>query len=560
MLFALLGIVILINFIGSFYFKRFDLTSEKRFTIAESSKALLKKINQEMLFKVYFEGEFNPGFTRLRNEAKEMLDQFRVFSGGNLQYEFIDPDDKGLTIEERNNIQNQLYTKGILPRDVTERTSGKVSTVRIWPGAIVTYGEKKSAVWQIFNEQIGVNTEEGINNSVKELEYSLSNTIRKLLREKDPEVTFIEGHNELDTIHKYEFMRALSEYYYVNRTIIKPGTELSALKGSDAIIIAKPDSAFNNKEKFAIDQFIMEGGKVLWLIDPVETNLDTLMYKGFTLGLNRPLNIEDMLFKYGVRLNPVLVQDMSCTKVPINMGFKRGHPVWEMYSWVYSVLIQPDNEHVIVRNLDPIKFDYLSTIDTVTAKGIKKTVLLKSSRSSKTQPTPAKIFMGLARLPIKESQFLEHYLPVAVLLEGSFSSFVEHRRLPSVLQNNPNFKFLDKSKPTKMIVVADGDVASNDYLQKTGEIIPLGRDKYSNPAAPITYANKTFLINCVNYLLDDEGMLQLRSREVKLRLLDKKKISLQRTKWQTINVLAPVLLLIAFGSIQFFYRKRKYSV
>jgi ABC-2 type transport system permease protein len=553
-LFALTGIILLVNFIGSFYFKRFDLTSEKRYTLSESSKTLLKKVNQEILFKVYFEGDFNPGFTRLRNESREMLDQFRAYSNGNLQYEFINPDEKGLTAEEKNNIQSQLYNKGLLPRDVVERTSDKMSTTRIWPGAIVT-NDKKWAVWQILNEQTGQNAEEAINNSVKELEYSLSNTIRKLIRPRDPEVTFIEGHNELDTIHKSEFVRALSEYYIVNRTFIRPGTELSALKGSDAIIIAKPDSAFSDKEKFAIDQFIMGGGKVLWLIDPVCINMDTLERKGFTIGLNRPLNIEDMLFKYGVRLNPVVVQDMQCTTVPINMGFKKGKPVWEKFSWVYSVLVQPDNEHVIVKNLDPIKFDYLSTLDTITAKGIKKTILLKTSRSTKIQPTPAKIFLGTARLPIKESQFREHYLPVACLLEGSFSSFVEHRRLPSVLQNNPNFKFIEKSKPTKMIVVADGDVASNDYLRNSNEIIPLGRDKYGK----LTYANKTFLVNCVNYLLDDEGMLQLRSREVKLRLLDKKKIKQQRTKWQINNVIIPILLLAAFGCIQFWYRKRKYS-
>jgi len=554
MLFALIVIVLLINFLGSFYFKRFDLTAEKRYTISESTKNLLKNIDEEILFKVYFEGNFNPGFTRLKNETREILDEFRAYSDNNIQYEFIDPADAGLTNEEKDNIQKQLYEKGIIPEDVMESNSQKTSTTRIWPGAVVSYKGRETA-WQIFTRQVGIRPEEAINNSVQELEYSLSNTIRKLQRTKKPEVTFIEGHNELDTVHKYDLMRALSEYYNVNRTSING--KLSALDKSDAIIIAKPDSAFstNNRDKFIIDQFIMNGGKVLWLLDPVIIDMDTLRLKGFSLGLNRPLNIEDMLFKYGVRLNPVLVQDMQCAQMPINIGFKKGQPNYKMFPWVYSALVLPDGDHPIVKNLDLIKFDYVSTLDTITAKGIKKTILLKTSRTTKLQQVPARISVGAAVIPIKESQFRNGAQPIACLLEGSFNSFVEHRRLPSKLQDNPDFKVLEKGKPTKMIVVADGDVASNDFVRSTGEVMPLGYDKFSKQ----TFANKTFLVNCVNYLLDDEGMLQLRSREIKLRLLDRKKIKQQRTKWQAVNVLLPLGILVVFGLVQFYFRKRKYS-
>ncbi len=554
MLFVLIGIVVLINFVGSFYFKRFDLTTEKRFTLAESTKKLLKSIDDEFLFKVYFHGNFNPSFNRLRNEAKEILDEFRAYSNNQIQYEFINPGEGG-TEEEKNNIKKQLYEKGLVPEEIIDKKDDKTSRNLIFPGAIVSY-KGKEAVWQIFTRQLGPSPEECINNSVQELEFSLSNTIRKLQRTKKQEVTFIEGHHELDTIHKYDLMRSLSEYYDVNRTQIRG--QLSALDKSDAIVIAKPDSAFgeDKRDQFIIDQYIMNGGKVLWLLDPVLIDMDTLKLKGFSIGFNRPLNVEEMLFKYGAKLNPVLVQDMQCAQIPLNMGFKKGEPDFKMFPWVYSVLILPDINHPIVKNLDVIKLDYISTVDTiVSAKGIKKTILLRTTRNTKVQPTPARIGLGMARYPVKESQFTGGMQNIACLLEGSFTSFVEHRRLPTVLQQSPDFKVLEKSKPTKMIVVADGDVASNDFQRNTGTVYPLGYDKYSKQ----TFANKTFLLNCLNYLLDDEGMLQLRSREVKLRLLDKKKIKLQRTKWQAINVALPLFLLFVLGSFQMWYRKRKYS-
>lgn len=551
-LLLLIAIVVLINFVGSFYFKRFDLTTEKRYTLAESTKKLLSGLDDEVLFKVYLNGNFNPSFTRLKNEAKEILDEFRAYSNGQVQYEFITPGD-GVTAEEKNNIEKQLYEKGLVPEQIVEKKEDKTSESLIWPGAIVSYKGKES-VWQIFKRQIGVPPEECINNSVEELEYSLTTSIRKLMRDKKQEVTFIEGHYETDTIHQYDFMRALSEYYNVNRTALFG--KLGALKGSDAIVITRPDSSFSDKDKFIIDQYIMNGGKVLWLIDPVAVSMDSLYMKGFTLGLSRSLNIEDMLFKYGVRLNPVLIQDLNCAQIPINVGFKKANePNFKFFPWLYSPLVLPDIDHPIVKNLDLIKFDFASTLDTVSAKGIKKTILLRSSKYTKTQPTPARAFLGMTQYKPKESQFNNPYQSLACLLEGTFSSFVEYR-LPSKLLSDSSFKYLDKGvKPTKMIVVADGDVARNDYQRSSGRVYPLGYDRYTNQS----FANKTFLLNCVNYLLDDDGLLQLRSREVKLRLLDKKKINLQRNKWQMINVVLPLGLVILIGMIQFYIRKKKYS-
>lgn len=549
----LCGIVVALNIIGFYFFKRFDLTSEKRYTLSSSTINMLKNLDDEVYLKIYLQGDFNPSFTRLRNEAREILGEFRAYAKDNIQYEFVNPAE-GLSKAQASELERQLYDKGLVPEQIIQKGKEKTTETIIWPGAIVSF-KGKETVWQIFKRQIGIPPEECVNNSVQELEYGLANAIRKLQQNKTREVTFLEGHHELDTIKQYQFMKSLSEYYTVNRTKIAKGFELHALDGTDLLIISKPDTAFSDKEIFTIDQFIMKGGKVLWLIDPLETRSDSLRLKGFTLGLNRDLNLDEMLFKYGVRLNPLLIQDLQCATIPINTGFKKGEPKIEMFPWVYNPLILPNSEHPIVKNLDLIRFEFLSSLDTVSsARGIKKTILLKSSKYSKTVPAPARVYLGMVQMQVKESQFKDSYQPVACLLEGSFSSFVEYR-LPNALLQDSNFTYIDKGKPSKMIVVADGDVAANDFMRSTGEIFDLGYDRYTRQ----TFANKTFLLNCVNYLLDDEGMLQLRSREVKLRLLDKKKINTERSKWQVLNVAVPLVVLIIVGWLVGYFRKRKYA-
>ncbi len=546
-------IILLANFIGSYAFKRFDLTSEKRYTLASSTRQLLAKLDDQVYLKVYLSGDFNPAFTRLKNESREILDEFRAYSNNQVQYEFITPGD-GMTREETNSLEKQLYDKGLMPEDVTTRGKDKTTQARIWPGAIISYKGKES-VWQIFSRQTpGIDSETSVNNSVEELEYSLTNAIRKLQRTKKPEVTFLQGHGEADTLKQYSFMYALSEYYRVNTLQIAKGHELSALKGTDLLVITQPDSIFPDRDLYVIDQYIMNGGKVVWLIDPVQTNTDSLR-KGYTMGLNRPLGIEEMLYKYGVRLNSELVMDLQCGYYNINVGYQNGQPRFQLFPWLYTPLILPASNHPIVKNLDLIKFDFASTLDTITsAHGIKKTILLSSSKNTKTVPTPARIYLSMVKIRQRESQFKNSYQPMACLLEGEFNSFVENR-LPAALLNDTAFKHIDHGKNTKMIVVADGDVALNDINKSTRQVFPLGFDRNTRQ----NFANKTFLLNCVNYLLDDEGMLQLRSREVKLRLLDKKKISLQKHKWQFINVALPLLLVLLFGVLQYYLRKRRFT-
>lgn len=549
-LIASIGIIVVLNFIAQYYFKRFDLTSEKRYTLATTTKNMLGELNDNIYLKIYLEGNLNPGFTRLRNETKELLDEFKTYSNSNIQYEFINPNES-VSKEDQIALEKQLYEKGIVPEQVIDRKKDKTSESLIWPGAIVTHNGKEMA-WQLFTRQIGIPPEASINNAVQELEYGLSNTIRKLQAKRKKEITFIEGHGELDTLYKYDFMRSLSEYYNVNRVVINE--KLKALQGSDAVVIARPDSAFTDRDKFIIDQFIMKGGKVMWLVDPVQINLDTFRLKGFTLGLKNELRIDDMLFKYGVRLNPILVQDLQCASVPVNIGFTKGQPNFKLFPWLYYPLILPDLPHPIVRNLDLIKTEFCGTLDTISARGISKTILLRTSRYTRLQQTPARISLSMVRLKPKEEQFKEPYQPVACLLEGAFNSVFENR-LPMAIMRDSAIDYRMHGVPNKMIVVADGDIARNDFQRANGAIMPLGYDRYSNQ----TFANKAFLLNCMNYLLDDEGLLQLRSREVKLRLLDKKKIEVQKGKWQFVNMAIPLGIVLAFGLFQFYYRKRKFA-
>lgn len=550
MLVMLLAILLLVNFVCSFYFKRFDLTSEKRYTLSPSTINMLKKLDDVVYLKVYLQGDINPSFARLKNETREILDEFRAYSNGLIEYEFVNLSDNP-NKDEVGKIEQQLYDKGIVPEQVVEKTKEKTSQVLLWPGAIVSH-KGKEGVWQIFKRQVGIPPEQCINNSVQELEYSLTNSIRKLQLIKKPEVVFLEGHGELDTIQTADLMKSLSEYYTVYRSPLNHN--LKALQGTDAIVIAQPDSAFDEKDKFIIDQFIMRGGKALWLIDPVYTNMDTFRLKGFTLGFKNELNLEDMLFKYGCRLNPVLVQDLQCATIPINVGFKKGQPNFQMFPWLYNPLVLPSINHPIVKNLDLIKFEFAGTIDTVTAYDVKKTILLQTSKYTKTQPTPARVALAMVNFQPKEDQFRNSYQNVACLLEGKFES-VYKNRLTRTIMNDSAIAFQDKSKPTKMIVVSDGDIAKNDYQKTTGMIYPLGYDIYMKQ----TFANKTFLLNCMNYLLDDEGLLQLRSREVKLRLLDKKKINLQGNQWKMINLAYPLGIIVLLGLTQFYIRKKRYS-
>lgn len=562
-----LAIIILLNIIGSYLFHRFDLTSEKRYSLSPATKKMLKNLDDVVYFKVYLEGDFPAGFKRLRNETREMLGEFRAYSD-NIQFEFIDPS-AASSQSEREKTYQQLVEAGLNPTDLQVKNQGGTSQQIVFPGAIVSYKSKEFPV-ELLHSQIGMPPQEVLNNSVQSLEYTLASAISRLSSGERPSVAFIEGHGELPEMLTADAEKSLGEYYNVER--VKINGALSSLtkrtpKGKDsteyvvknkykAIIIAKPDSAFSEKDKFIIDQYIMRGGKVLWLIDPVFATMDSLQSKDQTIGIGMDLNLDDLFFNYGCRLNPDLIMDLNAMRIPIVTGQMGDQPKMDMLPWYYFPVIFSTSSHPIVRNLNALKTEFISSIDTVAVSNIKKTVLLTTSRYSKVLITPALITTEVMRQEPDVSKFTEPFRPVALLLEGKFVSLFLNR-IPAEIAGAPEINYVANGAPSAMIVVSDGDIIKNQ-LQASANgptPLPLGYDRYSGQ----TFGNKDFIMNAMNYLCDDSGLLSVRSKELRLRLLDGEKIKAEKIRWQLINVLLPVLLVVLFGVVQYFIRRRKYT-
>ncbi|HEX8517929.1 MAG TPA: gliding motility-associated ABC transporter substrate-binding protein GldG [Bacteroidia bacterium] len=542
-------VIVLLNFVASFVFHRFDLTSEKRYTLSPATKTLLGKLDETIYVKVYLEGEFPAGFKRLRNETREMLDEFRTYSNNNIEYEFINPSanpDKA----QQNEVYKQLYDKGLQPTNLEVKEASGTSQQVIWPGALVSY-KGSEAPWQLLKTQLGVSSEGQLNNSIQGLEYEFASTIRSLSTTIHHEIGFLEGHGELDTLFVDDIKNALGQFYGLKRVAING--QLDALDGLEAIVIAKPDTTFSKEDKFVIDQFIMRGGKVLWCIDVLETRIDSLARSGRTLAVPYDLGLEEMLFKYGVRINQNLVLDLQSSALPVNTAYRGQQPKIELKPWIFSPVILPTQKHPVVKNLDAVKLDFTSSIDLVEAPGIEKTVLLTTSKNSKTINSPVRVDMRIMQMPQDEVNFRNPKQPVAVLLEGAFESVFKNRSFPPEFLKEYDFK--KKGINNKMIVIADGDVIRNDVQTSSGKPYPLGYDKYTNQ----TFGNRDFILNCINYLCDDSGLISVRSRELTLRLLDKKRVKTERLKWQVINVGIPLMLVLIYGIIHFMIRKRRYG-
>jgi len=524
---------------------------------------VLKGLRDEVLFKVYLEGDLPPGFRRLANETKEMLDEFRAYSN-NIQYEFVDPS-ANANPKERDDGYKLLVERGLQPTQIRVNKKGQASQLIIFPGAMVTYRTHEVPV-QLVMSQLGQDADKALNNSVQSLEYNLASAIQKLVEPIKPQIAFIDGQGELSLPETQEAMRALSEFYTVERVTIdhKINSIATRLQGKSsdmlvnkykAIIIAKPTKPFDEKDKFLIDQFIMRGGKVLWLIDPVYASMDSLQKYNSTMGLVNNINLEDMLFNYGVRLNTNLVMDKIAMPIPVKTGQIGDQPQFEFFPWFYFPVLTPLTAHPIVNGLNAIKTEFISSIDTVQAEGVKKTILLTTSPYSRTVNAPVYIDLEILKKPAEEDQYNKGPQPVAVLLEGNFtSSFLF--RIPPELAENKDLQFLTKSrKPTKMIVVGDGDIIKNQFQITQGYSLPLGYDQYTRQ----TFGNGDFLLNAMNYLCDESGLISVRSRELTLRMLDTTKVESQRLLWQIVNVLLPLILILIFSFIKLRIRAVKYS-
>jgi ABC-2 type transport system permease protein len=549
-LFTGIVIVILLNVIGNFIFHRFDLTAEKRYSLSPATKKLLKNLDDVVYFKVYLEGEFPAGFKRLRSETKEMLDEFRAYAGDNIQYSFINPSQEE-DVRKNTEVYEQLYKAGLLPTSLQVKTENGEQNQIIFPGALVTYHEKTFPL-QLLKNQVAVGEEEVLNASIENLEFEFASTILKLTTKIKDKIAIIEGHGELEAKKLEDITKALEEYYVVER--VRLNNQLYALRGYKAAIIAKPDSVFDEKDKYIIDQFVMKGGRTLWLIDPVMASMDSLTKSNVTLGLANPINLEDILFKYGVRLNTNLVLDAQSAPIPVLAGYQGNQPQYKFYPWVYFPLAFPFCEHPIVKNLNAVKFEFASGMDTLNNKGIQKTILLASSQYSRSINTPARIDLGILKKDPNLKEYYRKNIPLAILLEGEFESVFKNRITPDVA-NSTEIAFKANGKKTAMIVIADGDVIRNQVQSSTGKVFPLGYDRYTQQQ----FGNKTFIMNCMNYLLDDSGLIAVRTRDIQIRLLDKTTIAESKTKWQLIAILVPMLIVIAYGLLSGWLRKKRYA-
>lgn len=546
----LLSIVIIIalNMLGSRYFTRIDLTSEKRFTLTPATRNLLRNLDDYVYFRVYLEGDFPAGFRRLRNQTREMLDEFRAWSDF-VQYEFINPTVKGDWEATEDNYQ-MLFSKGIQPTQVQVKAEDASSQQIIFPGALVSFRGREIPV-QLLQDQMGMASENVLNNSAQALEYNLATAIHKLTIEQKPRVAFLEGNGELEFRFVADITFSLEEFYEVERLQIRG--EVSALDGIQTLIVAQPRKPFSEADKFVIDQFVMRGGSVLWLVDPVYASMDSLQVAPQTLGMAWPVNLDDMLFRYGVRLNPDLIMDLQAVPIPITTGFIGDRPQISLVPWFYFPFLRSASNHPIVKNLNAVRGEFVSTLDTVGAEQIRKTLLLQSSPYTRVVQTPARISFDILQRQVDETLFREGSKPVAVLLEGEFESVFRNRR-PPIAGLPPQFTVRQTGEPAKMIVVSDGDIIRNSFGNQ-GQPLPLGFDRFLNE----TFGNGDFILNAVNYLTDDRGIMEARAREIRLRLLDRSRVNQSRLQLQLVNVALPVALVVLFGFVRFYLRRRKYA-
>ena len=543
---VLFAFLVLLNVVSYFVYERFDLTVDKRYTLSEAAEEIIQKADSPVIIDVFLKGDFPPEFRRLQTETRQLLEEF-ASENANIKFSFVDPLEDGGDAQE---IATRFYEMGMTPARINVVENGRSSEAIIFPWAMLNYGNKTVSV-PLLKNTIGATTEERVENSVQQLEYAFADALAKVVEPRKKKVAVMRGNGELSDARLADFIKSIQKYYFTAPFVLdsvasSPQKTLEQLKEYDLVIEAKPTEAYTEEEKYVLDQHLMNGGKQLWLVEHVAMETDSLFTgAGSAFALPRDLNLGDFFFKYGLRINPFLVKDLYSAPIVLASG-SGNNTQFNPYPWPYFPLSSSTNEHPIVNNIEAVKFEYASPIDTL-ANGLKKTILLSSSPKTEVEGLPREISLDLLNQPPNLSQYTSGEQPLAVLLEGEFSSVYENRVKPLKLP-----KSLDQSQPTKMLVISDGDVAKNQLQQ--GQPLELGFDRYTGT----TYGNKEFLLNAVNYLLDDSGLINIRSRKVSIAFLDLPKVEEKRTFWQVMNLLLPLVLLGIFAAVFFFWRKRKY--
>ena len=543
-------IVVLVLLFTKTLFFRIDLTEEERYSLSKAAKSLVVEMSEPLTVKIYLDGDLDANMLRLRRAVEDMIRELNVYSAKQLMVETYNPN-SATTDEERYAEYAMLEERGLRGMSVTVRErGGKMSEQVIFPWVEVC-GSRDTMAVCLMQPSAQKSGEAAVNSAIADLEYLFVDAIRILNRKEVRKVAFIEGHGELAEEYTYDASDALSRYFQVDRGVI--GTDASVLDGYDAIIIAKPMEQYSEGDKFIIDQYIMRGGRVLWLLDGAQMSNDMLSEGGTTPLIELDVNLNDMLFRYGVRLTPTIVEDMQCAYMPVNVARPDEEPRFEPIPWFYMPLLQGSPYHPITKTLQAVKADFASGIEIVgDTAGVRKEVLLITSNASHVHVAPTEINVMQAINVEPKEYFTTQYVPIAVAMEGEFESIYKHRMAPVGIKTE---KIIDKSKQTRMVVVADGDIIRNEIEQHREGLmlVPLGYDRVTRQM----HSNRDFIVNTMLYLTDDEGVMQLRNRRVDLRLLNRAVVESQRDLWVWVNTLLPMVLLAMFGGVFFWLRKRK---
>ncbi|MDT0539475.1 gliding motility-associated ABC transporter substrate-binding protein GldG [Croceitalea sp. P059] len=543
-----IGALLIINILSTYLYTRIDLTEDQRYTLSEATIETVKKLNSPVIIDILLDGNLPSEFTKLKTETDLLLKQFKFFNK-EIQFDFVSPLDE---IKDKQQAINELQQLGLTPANVSIEEDGKVSNELVFPWAMINYNNTTIKV-PLLKNKLGATTDDRINNSVQQLEYAFADAFTKLSLKEKKRIAVIKGNGQLDDIYVADYLTSIREYYNIGAITLdsvdnNPQKVLDQLSNFDLALIAKPTEAFSDEEKYVLDQYIIKGGKSIWLIDQVVMELDSLFNEnGANMALRRDLNLDDFFFKYGIRINPVLINDLYNTPIVLATG-EANESQYNPLPWVYHPMVFSKNNHPINTNIEASRFQFANAIDTIANKNT-KTVLLSSSPLSKADGIPKQISLSILNAqPNKESYLQKGNLPLVVLIEGEFTSAFTNRLKPITID-----KPVERGDLNQMLVIADGDMIKNQI--KNGRPLTLGYDKWTNN----TYGNKEFLINSINYLLDDNGLINIRNKKVAIPLLDIEKISSQKSMWQLINIGVPVIITLLFGVVFNYLRRKKYT-
>jgi ABC-2 type transport system permease protein len=545
-----IGLLLLVNLLAQYAYTRIDFTREKRYTLNPKTEAILQEAKQEINVTVFLDGDLPAAFKRLKLATADLLNDYEALANVKINVVFVDPI-SGLPVNEQDSVINRLYSVGVEPTTLNIKNDNGFAQKTIFPMAVVSCEGRQLPVKLLQNMDAAGSYEDNINSSIQNLEYTFTSAIKKVVTGENPRIGFTEGNGELSDLQLSDALKSLSTTYEAGRVDLGV-IDQAGLDRLKILFVTKPQRVFTEAEKYKLDYFVMKGGSLVWSIDQVSADLDSLRGKTEQLAFNKALNLDDMLFVYGARINYNLVADANCAEIPLAMGDGNQNQI-QLAPWLYYPILLPDTASALVKNIDGVRSEFVSTIDTIGVKGVRKTTILSTSPYNKLHNVPKLLSLQMAAEQPDPRDYASTSKPVGVLMEGSFPSVFYNRALPpGITTSYGNF---EKSKPTRMIVIGDGDIFKNQVSATDNSVFPLGFDRFTQQ----NFGNKALLLNIADYLSSEDNLIALRNKDIKVRLLDKTRVRTEKLTWQIMNGLLPIGLLVLFGIFQHYYRKYKYT-